>query len=122
MTALRLYLIAAWAALAAYTAYVVGTAGVDGALAEFFAAIGAGGWPGLVNLDLTTFLIAAALWTGWRNGWTALGWVMAYGVFSLGGLFLWGYLLVLLHREQGDFKRVLLGVRADEAPYRRWTD
>jgi hypothetical protein len=122
MTALRLYLAAAWTALLAYTAYVLGNAGVEGALAQFFGLIGEGGWPGLVNLDFTTFLIAAALWTGWRNGWTALGWVLAYAVFSLGGLVLWGYVLVLLHREKGDLKRVLLGVRADDAPHRRWTD
>ncbi len=122
MIAFRLFLIAAWTALVAYTVYVLGSADFFTELAKFFAAIREGGFPGLANLDFTTFLITAALWTGWRNGWSPLGWVLAYGVFSLGGVVLWAYLLVLLHREKGDIKRVLLGVRADEAPHRRWTD
>jgi hypothetical protein len=122
MSALRIYLIAAWAALAVYSAYVFSRIDVAATLSGFFAAIGEGSWTGLVNLDLTTFLITAALWTSWRNGWRPLGLLLAYGVFSLGGAFLWGYLLFLTYREQGDMKRVLLGVRADEAPHRRWTD
>ena len=43
--------------------------------------------------------------------------------FFLGGAFLMAYLLILLHREKGDLKRVLLGVHAGgAAPQRRWSD
>lgn len=122
MTMFRLYLIAAWTALAVYSVYVFPNVDFFGELAQFFAAIGEGSFPGLANLDFTTFLIIAALWTGWRNRWSPLGLALAFAVFSLGGVVLWAYLLVLLHREKGDIKRVLLGVRADEAPHRRWTD
>lgn len=122
MTALRLYLFAAWAALAAYSAYVFSSIDIFATLTGFFAEIGRGSWTGLVNLDLTSFVITAALWIAWRNSWRPLGWLFAYGVFSLGGAFLWGYLLVLLHRERGDLGRVLLGEHQGPGPNRRWTD
>jgi hypothetical protein len=121
MTALRLYLIAAWAALVAHTAYVIGRDGLN-LLPEFFGAIAAGHWQGQFNADFLSLLALSALWTGWRNRWSALGWVLALAALSLGGAFLMAYLLVLLHRENGDLKRVLLGVRADDTPHRRWTD
>ena len=78
----------------------------------FFGAIADGHWPGQFNADFLSMLGLSALWTGWRNGWSALGWVLALCAFFLGGGFLMGYLLVLLHRERGDMRRVLLGVQA----------
>ena len=111
MTALRLYLILAWTALVTFTAFVVGRDGM-GLLPVFFGAIADGHWPGQFNADFLTLLGLSALWTGWRNGWSPLGWVLAICAFLLGGVFLMGYLLVLLHRERGDMRRVLLGMRA----------
>jgi hypothetical protein len=121
MTAFRLYLITAWTALALFTAYVIGRDGM-GLLPLFFGAIAEGHWQGQFNADFLSMLALSALWTGWRNRWSPLGWVLALAAFLLGGGFLMAYLLVLLHREKGDMKRVLLGLRADETPHRRWTD
>ena len=121
MTAFRLYLGAAFLALLSFTMFVIGRDGLN-LLPVFFGAIAEGRWPGQFNADFLSMLALSALWTGWRNGWSPLGWVLALAAFCLGGAFLMAYLLVLLHREQGDLKRVLLGVRADETPHRRWTD
>ena len=111
MTALRIYLIAAWTALIAYTAFVVGRDGLN-LMPVFFGAIADGHWPGQFNADFLTMLALSALWTGWRNGWSPLGWVLAVLAFNLGGTFLMAYLLVLLHLEKGNMARVLLGNRA----------
>lgn len=111
MNALRLYLIIAWTALVAFTAFVAGREGVN-LMPVFFGDIAAGRWPGQFNADFLSILVLSALWTGWRNGWSLGGWVLAVLAFNLGGVFLMGYLLVLLHLEKGDMRRVLLGARA----------
>lgn len=111
MTALRLYLILAWTALVAFTAFVVGRDGLN-LMPIFFGDIAAGHWPGQFNADFLTMLVLSALWTGWRNGWTLGGWVLAIMAFNFGGAFLMAYLLILLHLEKGDMRRVLLGARA----------
>lgn len=111
MTAFRLYLIVAFTALLTFTAYVIGRDGLN-LLPVFFGAIADGHWPGQFNADFLSMLVLSALWTGWRNGWSAGGWALALLAFFFGGGFLMAYLLVLLHLEKGDLKRVLLGVRA----------
>jgi hypothetical protein len=121
MTALRLYLAAALIALVAYTGMVIGRDGLD-LLPVFFGAIAEGHWPGQFNADFLALLSLAALWTGWRNGWSARGWVLALASFALGAMFILAYLLVLLHRERGDLGRVLLGEHQGPGPNRRWTD
>jgi hypothetical protein len=122
MTALRLYLIAAWTALVVYTAYVIGAHGASGIGALFFGAMAEGTWQGQFNADFFAFLILAALWSGWRNGWSALGWALAVAAVMFGAVYLMAYLLILLHREKGDLGRVLLGSRQSPGPARRWTD
>lgn len=122
MTAFRLYLILAWTALIAFTAFVIGRDGMN-LLPVFFGDIAKGHWPGQFNADFMTMLALSALWTGWRNGWSAAGWALAVLAFFFGGGFLMAYLLILLHRAKGDMRRVLLGVHADPAsPHRRWSD
>lgn len=111
MTALRLYLVIAWAGLVAFTAFVVGREGLD-LLPIFFGAIGEARWPGQFNADFLSLLVLSALWTGWRNGWSVGGWALAGLAFFGGGGFLMAYLLVLLHLEKGSVRRVLLGVNA----------
>lgn len=114
MTAFRIYLILAWTALIAYSAFVIGRDGMD-IMPVFFGAIAQGHWPGQFNADFLSMLALSALWTGWRNGWSPAGWVLAIAAFNLGGAFLMAYLLILLHREQGDLSKVLLGVRAKQS-------
>lgn len=122
MTAFRIYLILAWTALIAFTAFVIGRDGL-GLLTVFFAAIADGHWPGQFNADFLSMLALSGLWTGWRNGWSAPGWALTLAAFLFGGAFLMAYLLILLHREKGDMRRVLLGVHADgQTPSRRWSD
>ena len=41
-----------------------------------------------------------------------MGWLIALLAFMGGTLFTAAYLLILLHREKGDMRRVLLGQRA----------
>lgn len=111
MTALRLYLILGWTMLAVFTAFIAGRDGLD-LLPAFFGAIADGHWPGQFNADFLALLTLGALWAGWRNGWSLGGWVLALAALLLGGLFLMAYLLILLHLERGDMRRVLLGARA----------
>lgn len=111
MTAFRVYLILAWTPLLAFTALVVARDGLN-LLPVFFGAIAEGHWPGQFNADFLSILALSALWTGWRNGWSGRGWGLALLAFLLGGGFLMAYLLILLHRERGDLRRVLLGVNA----------
>lgn len=122
MTAFRIYLILAWTALATFTAFVIGRDGL-GLLPVFFGAIRDGHWPGQFNADFLTMLVLSGLWTGWRGGWTRTASALAVAAFLLGGGFLMAYLLILLRREKGDMKRVLLGIHAAGAgPARRWSD
>ena len=111
MNAFRLYLIIAWTALVGFTVLVIARDGMN-LLPVFFGAIGEGHWPGQFNADFMSMLALSALWTGWRNGWGGKGAALALAAFFLGGGFLMLYLLVLLHREQGDLRKVLLGVHA----------
>lgn len=111
MTALRLYLVLAWTALVAFTAFVIGREGM-GLLGVFFGAIAEGRWPGQFNADFLSLLVLSALWTGWRNGWSVGGWALAVLAFFGGGGFLMAYLLILLHLEKGNMRSVLLGVNA----------
>lgn len=111
MTALRLYLIIAWTALIAFTAFVIARDGIN-LLPDFFGAIGQGHWQGQFNADFLIMLSLSALWTGWRHGWSATGWALAVLAFFGGAGFLLPYLLILLHRQRGDLRGVLLGQRA----------
>ncbi|MEL7466785.1 MAG: hypothetical protein AAFN79_22110 [Pseudomonadota bacterium] len=67
-------------------------------------------WQGQFNLDFMTFLMLSALWTAWRNGFSGGGFGLGALAFFFGMPFLCIYLLVLLSRENGDMRRVLLGV------------
>lgn len=111
MLALRLFLIIGWTVLLAYTSFTVGKEGIN-LFPAFFGAMASGSWQGQFNLDFMLMLMLSALWTGWRNGWSVSGSLLAIVAFFGGAAFLKVYLLVLLHREQGDMRRVLLGVRA----------
>ncbi len=112
MTALRLYLIVAWTALVVLTSFVVARHGVATSFADFGAVFPLMGWQAQYNADFLVHLSLAGLWTGWRNGWSVGGWVLGFCALMGGGMFLLAYLLILLHLEKGDLRRVLLGTRA----------
>src|SRR3546814_16446526 len=71
MGSFRTLLVILWLALAAYTAVVISRHGL-GLLPIFFGDMAKLGWPGQFNLDFLSFLILSALWTAWRNGFTAI--------------------------------------------------
>ena len=110
MTGFRLLLTALWLALAIYTGAVIVEHGL-GLLPIFFGDIGEMAWPGQFNLDFLCFLVLSALWTAWRNDYSALGLLLALIAFFGGAGFLLPYLLLLSVQTRGDMRAVLLGTR-----------
>ncbi|WP_371432631.1 hypothetical protein [Novosphingobium sp.] len=110
MKAFRTLLLGLWVTLAGYTVFVIARHGM-GLLPIFFGDIAAVSWPGQFNLDFLCFLVLSALWTAWRNGFSAGGLFLALVAFFGGAGFLLPYLLFLSFRENGDPVRVLAGAR-----------
>ncbi|MDJ0921498.1 MAG: hypothetical protein QNI84_10235 [Henriciella sp.] len=110
MTVLRIFLILAFLALAAYTLKAGFGHGWDlGAV--FFGDLTAFNWSGQFNFDFLTYLWLSALWLAWRHDFSPLGIVLAL-IASVGGmLFLAPYLLIVSAQADGDLKTVLLGER-----------
>ena len=107
----RALLILMLVVIAAYTIPVMANHGVN-LIPRFFGPMLEMTWQGQFNLDFLMFLTLSGLWTAWRGGFSgaAIG-IGALAVF-FGIGFLTIYLLILLRREGGDMRRVLLGVRA----------
>ena len=97
-----------WAVLAGYTAVVIARHGL-GLLPIFFGDMGRFAWPGQFNLDFLCFLILSALWTAWRNSFSAKGMLLAIVAFFGGAGFLLPYLLLLSFKEHGDVAAMLTG-------------
>ena len=108
MTLFRLALIAALGVITVYTAIVIANHGLN-LFPAFFGDMAAMGWAGQFNLDFMCMLGLSALWTAWRNGFSAGGLGLAVVAFFGGTPFLTIYLLYLLARTGGDMRRVLLG-------------
>ncbi len=111
MVIFRILLASLWLILLAYTAQVIAVHGI-GLLPIFFGDIGQFTWPGQFNLDFLFMLILSALWTAWRNGFSAFGWGVALVALFGGAGFLLPYLLYLSIQHKGDMRGLLLGVRA----------
>lgn len=108
MTLFRLFLIAALGIITAYTAVVVANHGLN-LFPAFFGDMAAMGWAGQFNLDFMFMLVLSALWTAWRNGFSAGGLSLGVVAFFGGMPFLSIYLLFLIARTGGDMRRILLG-------------
>jgi len=113
MLGLRLFLVAFAIGLAAYTAAVVAGHGWN-LFAVFFGDMLALSWPGQFNLDFTGFLTLSALWTAWRNDFSAPGIALAAVAFVGGMAFLTIYLLILGARSR-DISELLTGRPDNEA-------
>lgn len=111
MTAFRLFLVASFIVLFAYTGLVVAEHGL-GLLPVFFGDIAAMGWPGQFNLDFMLMLALSALWTAWRGGFSPASLGLGVLAFFFGAGFLTVFLLVLSFVTGGDLRRMLLGVHA----------
>lgn len=110
MAVLRIYLVAAFLAVAVYTIMVVGTQGWD-LVSVFLQDLTAINWAGQFNLDFLAYLWLSALWLAWRHDFSAAGIGLAL-VASVGGmLFLAIYLLTVSFRTDGNLKALLLGPR-----------
>ncbi len=108
MAVFRLFLVAAWITLTAYTAVVAANHGL-GLFPIFFHDIGALNWPGQFDLDFLIMLLFSALWVAWRNGYSALRLGLAVLALVGGSLFLSTYLLILSFTAKGNLRQVLLG-------------
>jgi len=73
MTGLRLFLLAIFAVLSAYTAVVINSHGVD-LFAVFFGDMAKLAWPGQFNLDFMLMLALSGLWVSWRHRFSPRGW------------------------------------------------
>lgn len=111
MTPFRVFLVAIWLILFVYTSIVILNHGIN-LLPIFFGDIAKLAWPGQFNLDFLGFLCLSALWTAWRNGFSAGGLGLALIAFFGGIGFLAPYLLYLSFRHRRDVRAILLGVNA----------
>ncbi len=94
MTGLRAFLAVFVVGLVGYTAVVIANHGWN-LFSQFFGDILAMGWAGQFNVDFSGFLVLSALWTAWRNRFSALGLALGVAAFFGGMLFLSIYLLAL---------------------------
>jgi hypothetical protein len=108
MLILRTVLVIHFAILLAYTLIVIENHGMT-LFPVFFGDMAAMAWPGQFNLDFAGFLALSALWTAWRNGFSALGLLLAVVAFFGGMAFLSAYLLIL-SLGTTDIRDLLLGV------------
>lgn len=111
MNGFRVLLAGLWLALLGYTVLVIARDGMD-LLPIFFGDIARIGWPGQFNFDFLCFLILSALWTAWRNRFSATGLALAPLALFGGAGFLLPYLLFLSIRHRGDAAAILVGDRA----------
>lgn len=110
MNAFRALLVIILLAVGIYTVPVVLDQGLT-LFAVFFGDIAKMEWPGQFNLDFLGFLTLSAVWTAWRNKFTAPGMALGVMAFFLGAPFLCSYLLYLSFTTDGDVKSMLLGER-----------
>ncbi len=114
MGVFRAILLVLFIALAGYTAVVIGRYGINFA-PYFFGDMMRLGWPGQFNADFLTMLTLSAIWTAWRNKFSAQGLGLAVLAFLFGGGFLCLYLLFLIQRHRGNAASILLGDRRRSA-------
>ncbi len=108
MLILRTVLVLHLAVLTGYTLVVIQNHGMN-LLPVFFGDMAAMAWPGQFNLDFMGFLVLSALWTAWRNGFSALGLVLAVIAFFGGMAFLSVYVLIL-SLGTDSIRDILLGI------------
>lgn len=111
MTVFRIFLAVVFVSILAYTAVTISNHGLN-LLPIFFGDMKAMAWPGQFNFDFMTFLMLSALWTAWRNQFSAKGLGLAVLAFFGGMLFLSAYLFILTFKANGRLVYVMIGDRA----------
>ena len=110
MTLFRVFLITAFLGILLYTGVTISNHGMN-LLPVFFGDMKAMAWPGQFNFDFMMFLGLSALWTAWRNKFSAAGLGLAIAAFFGGMLFLSAYLFYLSFKSDGSLVRVMIGDR-----------
>jgi hypothetical protein len=81
MLVFRVFLLAIFATIVAYTALVISNHALNH-FPVFFGDIATTKWPGQFNLDFLGFLFLSGFWLAWRNGFSTRGIVLGVlGVF-----------------------------------------
>jgi hypothetical protein len=111
VTLFRLALAAYIVVLLVYTGIVIANHGM-GLIPIFFGDIAEMTWPGQFNLDFMGFILLTAFWVAWRNGFSAIGFILALMVPAGGIGFTSAYLIYLSYQTNGDIRAMLLGVNA----------
>jgi hypothetical protein len=112
MTAFRIFLGVVFLSILAYTAVTISNHGLN-LLPVFFGDMKEMAWPGQFNFDFMTFLALSALWTAWRNQFSAKGLGLSVLAFFGGMLFLSAYLFFLTFKANGGLVHVMIGDRAE---------
>lgn len=113
MTIIRVIWASMLAAISIYTFDVIGRHGWN-FVTPFFAAVSQQDWQGQFNADFLGMLILSAIWTGWRNGWSLQGNILALMALSLGAPFLCCYFLILSLKSGATPSSILLGVNENK--------
>jgi hypothetical protein len=110
MIAFRVFLVAVFLLISAYT-LVVGLNHGWNLMPVFFGDIAQMTWPGQFNFDFLAFLLLSGLWVTWRNGFSVAGFALGLLAVFGGMLFLSAYLLLLSFRTNGNLKELVFGSR-----------
>jgi hypothetical protein len=94
--------------LAVYTGMVIQKEGVN-FFAVFIENMLAINWNGQFHIDFLCYLILSGLWIMWRDRFSFSSIALACCAMVIGFLFLAPYVLYLLAKENGNFKKVLTG-------------
>ncbi len=108
MNGLRILLAVILVAVTLYTIPVVLAHGIN-LFPYFFGDIREMGWAGQFNVDFLGFLTMSAVWTAWRNQFSASGLALGTLAFFFGAPFLTIYLLYLSFSTNGNLPVMLLG-------------
>jgi len=110
MTFFRIFLIIVFVSILGYTGVTISNYGLN-LLPVFFGDMKDMAWPGQFNFDFMMFLALSALWTAWRNQFSAKGFGLAVFAFFGGMLFLSAYLFVLTFKANSSLVHVMIGDR-----------
>lgn len=97
-------------ALLVYTYYAFNNQGAS-LLQIFFSNIASMTWNGQFNLDFLCYLMLSGLWMMWRNKFSLNSIIIGIVAMVLGIVVFAPYVIILLIREKGEIKRVLIGDR-----------
>jgi magnesium-transporting ATPase (P-type) len=93
-----------------YTLFTFRNEGVN-LFQVFFYNITAVNWNGQFNIDFLSYLMLSASWIMWRNKFSSNSIFLGISAMVIGIIIFAPYIVYLLKKEKGDFKKVLIGVR-----------